>query len=236
MRKKCARLLLIPALFLSAEMAEADAYRKIVHPDGRVEYTNKGMPAPSKKSAFTTVYKSEQKDGVIAFSDRRPNSGLVLEVFKMGCYACNPVSKVDWKNTPLNLTAYNNQINNSASRFEVDPALIRAVIHAESHFKSSATSSQGAQGLMQLMPGTAKELGVDDPLDSTENIRGGTQYLAQLLEQFAGNVELATAAYNAGPNAVLKFGGIPPYVETQTYVKRVGILMSRYQEALELRL
>ena len=79
---------------------------------------------------------------------------------------------------------------------------------------------------MQLMPGTAKELGVDDPLDSTENIRGGTQYLAQLLEQFAGNVELATAAYNAGPNAVLKFGGIPPYVETQTYVKRVGILMS----------
>jgi hypothetical protein len=215
-----------------------DGYRKIVHPDGRVEFTNEGVirkatakPASSSRSGFT-VYKYQQDDGVVSFSDARPDRGVELEVIKLGCYACSPGSKVDWHTTPLNLSAYRQQIDTVAQTFALPPAFIRAIIHAESGFNPKALSSQGAQGLMQLMPGTAKDLGVGNAFDTDENILGGTQYLAQLLREFNGDMRLATAAYNAGPNAVKRFGDIPPYEETRTYVERVGILHARYQQAL----
>jgi soluble lytic murein transglycosylase-like protein len=112
-------------------------------------------------------------------------------------------------------------IEENAAAHGVSPHLVRAVIQQESGFNPSARSHKGAMGLMQLMPATATELGVSDPYDPSENIRGGVQYLKGLLVKFAQNVELALAAYNAGPTAVLRYGSIPPYRETQNYVTRI---------------
>src|SRR4051812_49842619 len=103
----------------------------------------------------------------------------------------------------------------------LDPKLVRALIQAESGYNVKAVSNKGAIGLMQLMPDTASELNISNPYDPDQNIKGGTMYLRQMLDHFAGKVELAIAAYNAGPGAVEKHGGIPPFAETRDYVKRV---------------
>lgn len=179
------------------------------------------------------IYKYRDRTGATSFSDRAPTKSRYEVIqFSLSCYACNPISRIDWHNVPLQLNAFHDAINRASTKYDVDPALVRAVIHAESAFRPRAKSKKGAIGLMQLMPGTAKDMGVTNVLSPEQNIHGGVRYLAWLLKRNSGNTLLATAAYNAGPGAVERHKGIPPYEETKTYVKRVRILHSRYQEAL----
>ena len=119
---------------------------------------------------------------------------------------------------PENLTAY---FTEASKKYGVSEKLLKAVAKAESNFNSSATSSKGAAGVMQLMPATAKSLGVDDPYDAKSNIMGGAKYLKENLDRYDGNVELTLAAYNAGSNNVSKYGGIPPFKETKEYVEKI---------------
>jgi soluble lytic murein transglycosylase-like protein len=116
---------------------------------------------------------------------------------------------------------YAEEISAAAARNGVDPALLTGLIRAESGFDPNATSPAGAQGLTQLMPGTAASLGVTNPLDPVQAIEGGARYLRQQLDRFGGDASKALAAYNAGPGAVERFGGVPPYAETQAYVRKV---------------
>ena len=120
-------------------------------------------------------------------------------------------------------------VSANAATWNVDPSLIKAIIANESGFNANATSNVGAQGLMQLMPGTAAGLGVTDAYDPAQNVWGGTRYIRGLLDRFGGNVELAVAAYNAGPGAVEKYNGVPPYAETQNYVQNVLSSFAKYQ-------
>jgi cell wall-associated NlpC family hydrolase len=122
-------------------------------------------------------------------------------------------------------TPYASVIDAASARTGVPASLISAVAQQESGFNAGAVSKAGAEGIMQLMPATAKGLGVTDPLNATQSINGGADYLASLLQRFGGNTTLAVAAYNAGPGAVLKYGGVPPYPETQHYVRNVLSLM-----------
>lgn len=119
-------------------------------------------------------------------------------------------------------TDYYSQLIEAASKkYNISSSIIKSVINTESGFNKTAVSSTGAMGLMQLMPETAEALGVSNAFDPQENIDGGVRYLKDMLSEFGGNLELALAAYNAGPNSVKKYGGIPPYKETQNYVKKI---------------
>jgi soluble lytic murein transglycosylase-like protein len=126
---------------------------------------------------------------------------------------------------------YESLIAQAAARNGVDPAILHGLIEQESGFNPSATSSAGAAGLTQLMPGTASSLGVANPLDPAESIEGGARYLGQLMGQFGGNAEDALAAYNAGPGAVQQYGGVPPYSETQSYVAKVLANAESFRQA-----
>ena len=133
------------------------------------------------------------------------------------------------KNTKNPTSVSRNEINNLISKYAdkngLDEDFVKAVINQESGFNPNATSHCGAMGLMQLMPATAQGLGVTNAYDAEQNIEGGTKYLKGLMDRFGNDKSLALAAYNAGPNAVKKYGGIPPYAETQNYVKKV---LSKY--------
>ena len=124
-------------------------------------------------------------------------------------------------------------IQPAAAKYGLDPNLVAAVIWAESSGDPNAVSKKGARGLMQLMPATARELGVGNVLDAGQNVEGGSHYLRQMLDEHDGDLSLALAAYNAGPDAVRQYGGVPPYRETRDYVGRVMRVYERAREADE---
>jgi hypothetical protein len=192
-------------------------------------------PAVAGQARVTrgAVYKYE-RDGVVHYTNVRPGSGPVEVLFTYveTCFACGLRPGVDFRTVPLNTSAFAVEVAAAAREFGVEEALVRAVMHAESAFNPHARSHKGAQGLMQLIPATAERFGVGDPFDAVQNIRGGVEYLAWLLRRFDGNATLATAAYNAGEGAVDRYGGVPPFAETQRYVERVAILAERYRGRL----
>jgi soluble lytic murein transglycosylase len=128
-----------------------------------------------------------------------------------------------------NLRNIDEIITRYAAANRLEKALVQAVIKAESDYNPRAVSSKGAQGMMQLIPETAQEMKVTNPFDPEDNIRGGTRYLRKMLDLFNGNVDLALAAYNAGPGAVRQHGGIPPFSETRNYVQRVKRFLHAYR-------
>jgi len=176
------------------------------------------------------IYKYTDKDGMVNYTNIKPANQQNVKTFSFPCYVSDPeCQQRDWERIPLNRQAFSDVIEATAQVFTVDESLIRAIIHAESSYQPEALSPQGAQGLMQLMPATQKELQIENVFDPVSNIEGGTRYLARLMKEFDQNIDLAAAAYNAGPGAVRKYGGIPPYKETREYVRRVKILYRRYR-------
>lgn len=154
------------------------------------------------------IYRYQDKDGVWHFTNIKKDTRykLFLRTYR--------------KKPSQYIKEYEGIIKQATRRFEVDPSLIKAVIKAESDFDHRAVSHKGAQGLMQLMPQTADAMEVGDPLNPEENIFGGTRYLSLLLERFKNNKVLALAAYNAGPEAVETYGGVPPFPETKSFVEK----------------
>jgi soluble lytic murein transglycosylase-like protein len=179
------------------------------------------------------------KDGVRHYASKPPKGvagatalRTIRYSFLETCFACASAPGVNFGTLRLNTSAYSSEISRAAKQYGVDEAVVRAIIHAESAFNPNALSRVGAQGLMQLMPATARRFGVGNPFDAGQNIQGGVQYLAWLLKRFNGDLTLAAAGYNAGEGAVDKYKGVPPYSETQRYVQRVGVLAARYRSSL----
>lgn len=143
--------------------------------------------------------------------------------------ASNATNEVDQASGAAPPSRFAGIIDGAARRNRLDPALLDAVIRQESGFRADVVSGAGAVGLMQLMPGTARELGVSDPFDPAQNVEGGAKYLRSLLDRYDGRLDLALAAYNAGPGAVDHFGGVPPYRETREYVSSI---MAGYRSAV----
>lgn len=203
-------------MVISLPVSAGAAMYAYVDARGICHYTNVPGDGRYKLSERAPRRLNSPEDQLIRTITRRSSSGLSRtgvsgkSYYREGHYA--------FRTAPQTLNRY---IQLAAVNHQVDPLLIKAVIKAESNFDPNAISPKGAQGLMQLMPGTAKDLAVRDPFDPLQNINGGTKYLRYLLDSFKGNVELSLAAYNAGPGNVAPYGVVPGIPETQNYVAKV---------------
>jgi soluble lytic murein transglycosylase-like protein len=173
-----------------------------------------GLASP----ASAQIYSWRDVDGKLVLSDRpRPNQGAMSTYAVKGAPTVRATKPLRSSKSAL----YDDSINEHSRRMGVSADLVRAVIQVESAFNPSALSNKGAMGLMQLMPATAHELGVVNPFEPDQNIRGGVAYLKRLLDRYDNKVELALAAYNAGMGNVEKYGAVPPFQETRDYVKKI---------------
>ena len=170
-------------------------------------------------AAAGDIYRYVNEDGIIVFTDNPLHDGYKIHVREKGSFRLASTK---------GYYPYRNLVVEACTIYRIDEALIRAVIEVESDYKRYAISSAGARGLMQLMPETARVLGVKNIWDPRQNIHAGTAYLKRFIKRFSGDVELALAAYNAGPNAVIEYGRIPPYEQTENYVKKVMRLYRGY--------
>lgn len=161
-----------------------------------------GQIAPAQKTERNTLDTLHDHSTSVSSLSENENHPFLLDINKM--------------------LSYQDYIYRAAHRYQVDPDLIKAMIMAESNFNSKAVSKRGARGLLQLMPLTAKSLGVKNPFDPEQNIDGGVRYFRQLLDKFKGDETLALAAYNAGSRKVIEFGGVPPYKQTKRYIQKIG--------------
>ena len=173
------------------------------------------------------IYRYEDDEGIIHFTDAPTDRRF--KIFMRDLKKDKQLRTKLQLSRSVNPAEYEHIISACASKYGVNASLIKAVIHAESGYNPNAVSRKGASGLMQLMPGTARSLKVSNSFDPKDNVEGGVKYLRFLLDTFHGDVSLAVAAYNAGLNKVAKYGGIPPYNETRTYVNRVLSYMQSYQ-------
>ena len=171
----------------------------------------------SASTVHAQVYTRRNANGVVEATNVPDSSGFSLTYPGKGTL----IHSRGFQRARAYWSMYDHHVEQAAALHQVSADLVRSVMAVESEFDHWAVSSKGARGLMQLMPPTARRLGVSDSFDARQNIFGGTQYLRILLDQFSGDVALALAAYNAGPNAVLRYGGIPPYRETRGYVQKV---------------
>jgi soluble lytic murein transglycosylase-like protein len=179
------------------------------------------LMAPSHAGA--DIFKYEDNEGVIHLTNVPTESGITYTL------VMKEKRILFDKKIGTDISRYDHLIAKASEKYNIDTALIKAVIKTESNFNHLAVSRKGARGLMQLMPATASSLQVFDSFHPENNIEGGARYLKYLLSFFHGNLPLALAAYNAGENAVIRHGGMPPYKETQTYVQRVLSYLDKYR-------
>jgi soluble lytic murein transglycosylase len=166
-------------------------------------------------NSFADIYRYKDKNGKWHYTNVRSDIRYKLYI------------KEARENPDAFIKKYDDIIRNASEKFSLEPSFVKAVIKAESGFDHKAVSKKGAQGLMQLMPGTADEMEVDDPYNPAQNIFGGSRYLSKLMERYDNKLDHVLAAYNAGPEKVDQYKGVPPYKETKTFIKRV---LSYYEE------
>jgi len=247
MKKSCfIHLSLLCNLFLWLNDAIAtDAIYRYVDERGVINFTDRppGQTQPSKKSTKASydqmvtsvrIYKFIDNDGTVHLADRQLD--VRYRLIYDGNGTLQPLAGSNYPALDVmrrKFSDYADLVKSAAVETNVEAALLHAVIQVESAYNPRAVSPKGATGLMQLMPGTAQRYGVQDRTDAVENIYGGARYLRDLLEMFNNNMELALAGYNAGENAVKRYGyQIPPYRETKDYVKRVVSLYQAYQNEM----
>ena len=229
MKRSSVPLVVLTYALSFPSLTQAEVCRS-VNTNGVVSFTSDCSQGTTKQRAPDGyIYHYKRSDDVVYLTNVPDRSMELLSkraYFSPKGWSDAPTSSNRWQ---LNRAAYNDLIRSTALQHGVDPNLVRAVVHAESGFNPQAVSPKGATGLMQLMPATASRFGVSDIRDPVDNVRGGVTYLKFLLDLFNQDARLAVAAYNAGENAVKKYGGIPPYDETTTYVARVMNLHGRYR-------
>lgn len=178
----------------------------------------------SSEPASADIYRSVDQNGVISFTSRRKTGAQLY------AHTAPAIQGLTRDGSPERFARYDQHIREAAALYQIPVELVRAVIKVESDFDARAVSHANARGLMQLVPETAERMMVRDVFDPRENIFGGTRYLRVLANLFNGDLELTLASYNAGEGAVMRYGGIPPYAETQDYVARVLSYYRTYRD------